>query len=89
MSFINPSGRPSFEAHLAPTYQGVVPEPATDVEVSIVMPCLNEAEALVACISEAFAALAALDLTGEVVIVDNGSSDGSPDIALAAGGRIR
>jgi glycosyltransferase involved in cell wall biosynthesis len=88
VSFITPSGRPPLEAHLAPAYQGAVPDLATDVEVSIVMPCLNEAEALAECISEALAALAALDMTGEVVIVDNGSSDGSPHIALAAGARV-
>jgi glycosyltransferase involved in cell wall biosynthesis len=88
VSFIAPSGRPPLEAHLAPAYQGVVADRASDVEVSIVMPCLNEAEALAACIREASSALAELGVIGEVVIVDNGSSDGSPDIALAAGARV-
>jgi glycosyltransferase involved in cell wall biosynthesis len=88
MSFINPSGRPSLEAHLAPSYQGVSAGRVPDLEVSIVMPCLNEAEALAACISEAYGALADLGLTGEVVVVDNGSTDGSTDVALAAGARV-
>ncbi|HUG91727.1 MAG TPA: glycosyltransferase, partial [Planctomycetaceae bacterium] len=45
------------------------------------MPCLNEAETLGRCIVKAQAALDAAGLCGEIVVADNGSSDGSQDIA--------
>lgn len=56
--------------------------------ISIVMPCLNEAETLQACIEEALEALRANDIAGEVVIADNGSTDGSIEIAVRAGARV-
>lgn len=52
------------------------------------MPCLNEAETLAICIRKALAAIAASGLPGEVVIADNGSTDGSLEIAASAGARI-
>lgn len=62
------------------------------VGVSIVMPCLNEAGCLAACIANAREALAMIDaefgLSGEIVIADNGSTDGSQAIATAAGARV-
>jgi glycosyltransferase involved in cell wall biosynthesis len=62
------------------------------VDVSIVIPCLNEALCLAHCIDNAKAALAEIErlygLTGEIVIADNGSTDGSQDIALRAGARV-
>ncbi len=57
-------------------------------EVSIVMPCLNEAETLAACIKEAQGALRAYNLTGEIIVADNGSTDGSPEIAMHHGARL-
>ena len=60
---------------------------ADDIEVSIVMPCLNEAETLLGCIREAQNAIRASGIAGEVVIADNGSTDGSPRIAEEAGAR--
>jgi len=60
----------------------------SDVELSIVMPCLNEAETLAACISKAQAYLAASQVHGEVIIADNGSTDGSQDIAQSLGARV-
>lgn len=56
--------------------------------ITIVMPCLNEAETLAICIRKALAAIAASGLPGEVVIADNGSTDGSLEIAASAGARI-
>jgi glycosyltransferase involved in cell wall biosynthesis len=63
-----------------------------NIDVTIVMPCLNEAEWLPACIANAKEALDAmyreLDLVGEIVIADNGSVDGSQLIARALGVRV-
>ena len=58
------------------------------VEITIVLPCLNEAETLATCIKKAQDALRANDLEGEVIVADNGSTDGSPEIALREGARL-
>ena len=58
------------------------------VEVSVVMPCLNEARTVGVCIDKALACLQKLNAKGEVVVADNGSTDGSQDIARAHGARI-
>lgn len=57
-------------------------------ELSIVMPCLNEAETLAVCIRKALSFLEKHRVSGEVVIADNGSTDGSRDIAKANGARV-
>jgi len=57
-------------------------------EFTILMPCLNEAETLASCISKARAFLARSGCAGEVVIADNGSTDGSQAIAEANGARV-
>jgi len=56
--------------------------------VSVVIPCLNEAETIEECIRRARAALAGGGITGEVVVSDNGSDDGSAAIAEDAGARV-
>jgi glycosyltransferase involved in cell wall biosynthesis len=58
------------------------------VSVSIVIPCLNEAESIVQCVSTAYRVLDEHAIDGEVVVVDNGSDDGSADLALLAGARV-
>ncbi len=58
------------------------------VEVSIVMPCLNEAETIETCIRKALTWLAASGVRGEVIVADNGSTDGSPEIAARCGARV-
>jgi glycosyltransferase involved in cell wall biosynthesis len=58
------------------------------IEVSVVMPCLNEAESLGICIQKASDALQSLGIIGEVVVADNGSSDGSQAIARGLGARV-
>jgi hypothetical protein len=63
-------------------------EPAGDVEVSVVMPCLNEARTVARCVDKAVSALKAMQVHGEVIIADNGSSDGSPEIARRHGARV-
>ena len=60
----------------------------SNIELSIVMPCLNEAETLETCIRKARSYLKAHDISGEVVIADNGSTDGSQAIAEKAGARV-
>lgn len=57
-------------------------------ELSVVIPCLNEAATIAACVREAREALEAAGVVGEVVVADNGSSDGSPELATAAGARV-
>ncbi len=59
-----------------------------ETELSVVMPCLNEAETLATCIRKARAALARLGVAGEVVVADNGSTDGSQEIAAREGARV-
>lgn len=58
------------------------------LELTILMPCLNEAETLATCIQKARAFLARANVTGEVLIADNGSTDGSQAIALSEGARV-
>lgn len=58
------------------------------MKMSIVMPCLNEAETLAICIQKANSWIAKSGLACEVIIADNGSTDGSQDIALANGARV-
>lgn len=61
---------------------------AEQVELTILMPCLNEAETLAICIAKAHSFLAISGIEGEILIADNGSTDGSPAIAEAAGARV-
>lgn len=58
------------------------------IELSILMPCLNEAETLAICINKATAYLESAGINGEIVIADNGSSDGSQEIATSLGARV-
>jgi glycosyltransferase involved in cell wall biosynthesis len=59
-----------------------------EIEVSVVMPCLNEAETLATCIEKAQRSLRELNVSGEIVIADNGSTDGSQEIARSLGARV-
>jgi len=58
------------------------------MELSVVMPCLNEAETLATCIRKAREALERQQIAGEVIVADNGSTDGSQEIARNSGARI-
>jgi glycosyltransferase involved in cell wall biosynthesis len=58
------------------------------VDVSVVIPCLNEANSLALCIDKAVDAIRKAGLAGEVVVADNGSSDGSVEIAERHGARV-
>jgi hypothetical protein len=65
-----------------------VPGGAAPVEVSVVMPCLNEEQSVGLCVAAAVTGLAKAGLDGEVVVVDNGSIDDSVRVATAAGARV-
>jgi glycosyltransferase involved in cell wall biosynthesis len=56
--------------------------------LSVVLPCLNEAETLEACVQKAMTAMTRLGVSGEVIVADNGSSDGSQDLARRLGARV-
>ena len=59
-----------------------------DLELSVVMPCLNEARTIGLCVLEALASMAQAGIAGEVVIADNGSTDGSQALAEKHGARV-
>jgi glycosyltransferase involved in cell wall biosynthesis len=65
-----------------------ISESRSPLELTILMPCLNEAETIAACIREARGFLDRTGIEGEVLIADNGSSDGSPERAHKAGARV-
>ena len=77
MSTIERAGR-----HTSATQEATLPL------VSVVIPCLNEAENIEECVTRARAVLEEHGLNGEVVVADNGSTDGSPELAAAAGARV-
>lgn len=58
------------------------------LELTVVIPCLNEARTIAGCVREARDALTAAGIAGEVLVADNGSTDGSPDLAAQAGARV-
>jgi glycosyltransferase involved in cell wall biosynthesis len=63
-------------------------EDQPELELSVVMPCLNEADTLATCIRKAQTGIARAGVQAEIIIADNGSSDGSIEIAKAAGARV-
>lgn len=80
------AGNPNPEA-LEPGF----PRPAApdeQLELSVVMPCLNERETVATCVRKAYAALQSAGVSGEVIVADNGSTDGSVQIAEAEGARV-
>lgn len=58
------------------------------MELTILMPCLNEAQSLPLCLEKASAFLKRTGIEGEIIVADNGSTDGSREIAAAAGARV-
>jgi glycosyltransferase involved in cell wall biosynthesis len=58
------------------------------LELSIVMPCLNEAKTVGVCVAKALSYLRQHEIDGEVIVADNGSTDGSPGIAGSLGARV-
>jgi glycosyltransferase involved in cell wall biosynthesis len=58
------------------------------VELTVLMPCLDEAKTVATCVRKAIEACQAAGIAAEVLVADNGSSDGSPELARAAGARV-
>ena len=58
------------------------------MELTILMPCLNEARTLPACIAKARAFIGRYGVQAEILVSDNGSTDGSPELAAGAGARV-
>lgn len=61
---------------------------ANGIELSVVIPCLNEADTVAVCVAKARSTLERLGIPGEVIVADNGSSDGSQQLAAKAGARV-
>ena len=59
-----------------------------EIEFSIVIPCLNEAETLAICVTKALRAMTENKISGEVIVADNGSTDGCQEIATKLGARV-
>jgi glycosyltransferase involved in cell wall biosynthesis len=66
----------------------VKPGAEDGIEVSVVIPCLNEANSIGICVSKAISAFGSAGLRGEVIVADNGSTDGSIEIAEKLGARV-
>lgn len=81
----------SFDEHassqIAPSYVVHHPHPAPP-ELSVVIPCLNEADTVAQCVAKAKAALESLGVSGEVIVADNGSTDASRLLAEREGARV-
>lgn len=73
----------------APAEKTQEPKPASEqIELSVVMPCLNEKLTVGTCVRKALATLRTTGIRGEVIVADNGSTDGSQDLAEASGARV-
>jgi glycosyltransferase involved in cell wall biosynthesis len=76
------------QATLTPISASSSGEPEGGIELSIVMPCLNEARTVGRCVDLALQSLKSMGVPGEVVVADNGSTDGSQEIAVRHGARV-
>jgi glycosyltransferase involved in cell wall biosynthesis len=75
-------------AHAQQAHEPLTPTNAEEIEVSVVMPCLNEARTVGRCVAKAVKCLDELNVRGEVIVADNGSTDGSPAVAREHGARV-
>ena len=75
-------------AETAPQQPEVAEKDLEQLDVSVVLPCLNEEETVASCVRKALAWFDRAGLRGEVIVVDNGSTDRSRDEALRAGARV-
>src|SRR5690242_13197528 len=72
----------------APVVSSTPAQSADAPELSVVMPCLHEADTIATCIEKAQRAIAEHGINAEIVIADNGSTDGSQEIARRLGARV-
>jgi glycosyltransferase involved in cell wall biosynthesis len=82
---VRPSAMVSVDAHLA---AHAVTESIPAVELTVLMPCLNEARTVAGCVAAAHRFLREAGVAGEVLVADNGSTDGSQELARRAGPRV-
>jgi len=78
-------------SHISPRTSArpmTVADGVANPELSVVMPCLNEFDTLSTCISKAQRALSEHEINGEIIVADNGSVDGSAEIAAQMGARV-
>src|SRR3954463_16697859 len=78
----------SIMSSVTPILRPDSPSPVDVVELSVVMPCLDEADTIGTCVSKAMRALSEHGIHGEVVVADNGSTDRSREIARGLGARV-
>ena len=71
-----------------PLHSGALATKPEDIEVSILMPCLDEADTIASCIRKAQHAVANAGIAAEIIVADNGSTDGSREIALGLGASV-
>lgn len=76
----------SFENAERVLAEAMAPEVA--IELSVVMPCLNEADTVASCVRKAVETLQRMNIPFEVLVADNGSTDGSQELATSAGARV-
>jgi glycosyltransferase involved in cell wall biosynthesis len=79
---------PTISMGLTPVEVTHTPVVTDSIEVSVVMPCLNEEKSVGVCVEKAIAGIAASGRVGEVIVCDNGSSDNSVEVAEAAGASV-
>jgi glycosyltransferase involved in cell wall biosynthesis len=70
------------------SFTSFTPPADNDLELTVLMPCLNESASLSVCIDQALEAMRANGIRGEALIADNGSTDGSQRIAAEHGARV-
>ena len=80
-----PESSPTF---VVETDSSVAPGLVDVPEISVVIPCLNEARSIAICVEKALAAFREIEIRGEIVVADNGSTDGSAEIAEKLGARV-
>jgi glycosyltransferase involved in cell wall biosynthesis len=74
--------------NLAEMATGAADSDADELELTVVLPCLNEAETVALCVGKAVRWIRDAGVAGEVIVADNGSTDDSPELARAAGARV-
>jgi glycosyltransferase involved in cell wall biosynthesis len=75
-------------AAIARPSDSIEPSETPELELTILMPCLDEAETVATCVRKAHGFLKRAGIAGEVLVADNGSADGSPRLATDAGARV-